>query len=408
MNILFLTHRLPYAPNRGDRTRAYHLLREMSSFARVSLFSLVHDDEEASRAAAMPFAHVVATARVNRAQNMLRGAWRLAATTEPLTHALLDAPAARAGLDRVLDAGRPDLVVAFCSSMARFAFEPPLDDLPLVVDLVDVDSQKWLSLGRRAGAPRNWILGREARTLAAFERAVAARARAVLVVNDREAAALRVVAPQAPVHVVQNGIDVAAFAPAGPPVEDPVVIFCGVMDYEPNVEAVCWFADRAWPHVRAKIPNARCLVVGASPAKAVTALASRDASIEVTGRVDAVQPYLQRSAVSIAPLQLARGVQNKVLEALAAGLPVVVTSAVRAGLPQAADRGCLTADEPEAFARCTLDLLALTGRARRNLAAEARVDRLSWPLQLAPLKEILKESVGIGSGAPGVRMRAPV
>ena len=391
MNILFLTQRLPYTPNRGDRIRAYHLMEAMSRFAAISLFSLVHDDDEAEHADSVPFADRVAISRVPRLRNLAEGAVSLAGS-RPLTHILLNAPDARQKLRALVERRRPDLVFAYCTSMARFGLEPPLDGLPMALDVVDVDSAKWQRLSRRATAPRSWIYAREARTLAAFEADAAARARCVLVVNEREQAALKAIAPGVQAHVLRNGIDVTSFAPPSPPSPDPVAVFCGVMDYEPNVEAVCWFATRVWPRVRADRPDARFVIVGSNPASAVQALAHRDASITVTGRVDRVQPHLWNAAVSIAPLFVAQGVQNKVLEALAAGLPVVITSAVGAGLPAIVQKGCATADDAAPFARAVLELMNLAPEARRAMAAAAKVQFLSWSAQLAPLQGWLEEA----------------
>jgi polysaccharide biosynthesis protein PslH len=267
-----------------------------------------------------------------------------------------------------------------------------------VIDLVDVDSQKWMTLARRAAPLQKWVYAREARTLAEFERRAAGRARAVLVVNENEEETLRTIAPHISAHVIGNGIDVAAFAPPDPPVEAPTVVFCGVMDYAPNVEAVEWFSTRVWPAIRAARPDARLLVVGANPTRGVTALGRRDPSIAVTGKVDAVQPYLWRAAVSVAPLRVARGVQNKVLEALAAGLPTVVTPAVRAGLPAGVERGCLVASEPEAFARSVVGLLDQPGARRRDIAALACVETLGWPARLASLSRLVEAAAAESPG----------
>jgi sugar transferase (PEP-CTERM/EpsH1 system associated) len=307
-----------------------------------------------------------------------------------LTHTLLDAPEARAVLARLVAEDRPDLVLAYCSGMARFALEPPLDAFPFVLDMVDVDSGKWADLGDQTGQPRRWIYRREARTLAAFEVHAAERAEAVLVVTEREREALRALSPRSSVFVVPNGVDTEAFSPSSPPCASPVVVFTGMMDYGPNVAAVTWFAERVWPQVRAAEPEARFVIVGARPSSAVQALASRDGSVVVTGDVPLVQPYLWDAAVSIAPLQVARGVQNKVLEALAAGLPAVVTGAVAAGLPaDVVARGCLVADEPDAFARAVIALLGQPAATRREMAAAAGVQLLSWDRQLAPIKDIV-------------------
>jgi len=396
MKVLFLTHRLPYAPNRGDRIRAYYLLQEMSRWAEVSLFSLVHDDDEAVKAAKLTSARPVVTARVPKFANGIRGALRLA-SRRPLTHSLLDAPGARDKLAAMVSADRPDVVLAYCSGMARFALQPPLSGLPLVLDMVDVDSEKWAGLARRAPWPRSSFYSREVRTLSAFERVASERARAVLVVSEHEREVLSRLAPDAAIRVVSNGVDASAFHPPETPSDDPVVVFTGMMDYPPNVQAVTWFVGEVWPRILAARPDARFTIVGANPTRAVKALADRHASVDVTGRVDAVQTWLWRGAVAVAPLLMARGVQNKVLESLAAGLPVVTTSAVRAGLPPGIENGCSIADEPEAFAAAVVALLEASPDERRARAAAALVERLTWEAQLSAVRAILENAMAFST-----------
>jgi sugar transferase (PEP-CTERM/EpsH1 system associated) len=393
MRVLFLTHRLPFAPNRGDRIRAYYLLRQMSRFASVSLFSLIHDDEEAAEVARMPFATRIGTARVHRAGNFVRGALMLP-SDRPLTHTLLDGAGARHTIETLVRPA-PDVVVAFCSGMARFALAPPLDRLPFVLDMVDVDSAKWQAMGAASG-PRGWVYRREARTLAAFEARAARRAAMTLVVNDREHETLHAIAPDAAMTVLPNGIDVDAYRPADAPASAPEVIFCGVMSYAPNEAAVQWFAADVWPLVRRAVSGARFTIVGSEPTAAVRRLATSDPSIRVVGAVPAVQPYLWASAVSVAPLRLARGVQNKALEAIAAGVPVVATTTVVDGLPTAVRPACTAADTPEAFARAVQSLLELTPDRRRERAALAAIDDLRWDARLAPLEGLLTAAIPTG------------
>ena len=402
MNVLFLTHRLPYAPNRGDRIRAYYLLEQLSTFADVSLFSLVHDDDEEAHAATMPFARHVRSARVPVWRNRLRGIALLPSST-PLTHSLLDAPDATRTLEAMVRSHPPDVVLAYCSGMVRWAMAAPLDRTPFVLDMVDVDSAKWAELGARSRPPLNWIYRREAATLSAFEARAARQARATLVVNAREGDMLRRLAPEAVIHVVPNGIDADGFAPpsrAAPSASSAqhpaTVVFCGVMSYEPNVEGVLWFAKNVWPRVRQARPDARFQIVGADPVARIRTLADGDSSITVTGRVDRVQPYLWEAAVSVAPLRVARGLQNKVVEALAAGLPVVATPAVIEGLPNEALAGCREGDSETSFAGHVIDLLALGADGRRALAASVRLDGLQWAQQLAPLEQILASAVDAG------------
>ena len=391
MNVLFLTHRLPYAPNRGDRIRSYYLLREMSRFADVSLLSLVHDRQEAAKIADVPFARRTTGLRIATARNALHGAINLL-TTRPLTHSLLDAPGLGRKVSDLVASNPPDVAVAYCSGMARLAFHPALAKIPFVLDMVDVDSAKWARLATASGGLRRWIYRREASTLRLFEIRVVRHAATTLVVNDREREALLELVPSAPVVAMPNGIDLNAFAPAGEPAPSSTVVFCGVMSYKPNVEGVLWFAREVWPHVRNTRPDARFAIVGADPAREVRALAAADPSIEVTGSVAEVQPYLWNGAVAIAPLWITQGLQNKVLEALAAGLPVITTPAVAAGLPAEARGGCTVATGAADYGEAIVQLLMLSPQQRRDRAALADLDRLRWSTQLRGLEQILRQA----------------
>jgi len=397
VRVLLLTHRLPYAPNRGDRIRAYHLVRSIAAYADVDLVSLVHDAEEMRHVGDLGSLARVTPVRVRRVRNMALGGLAFAGR-RPLTHALLDSPDIGSVLRDALEQRHPDVVLAYCSGMVRFAMEAPLAGLPYVLDLVDVDSEKWAALARTSAWPRRLVYRREATTLGAFERAAVSDAFATLVVNERERDALLALAPRCRVHVVPNGIDVAAFAPLDSPAPSANVVFCGVMDYEPNVAAASWLAREVWPLVLTQRADARLKLVGSSPARAVHSLAAADSSVEVTGTVAAVQPYLWNAAVSVAPLQVARGIQNKVLEALAAGVPAVVSTAVFDGLPLEARAGCAVANTAHEVAGAVLELLSLDPGARRARATQADLSRLSWDSRLAGVRTILEAAAADGRG----------
>ncbi len=401
MKVLVLTHRLPYAPNRGDRIRSFHIVRQLARRGDVRVVSLVHDRDEAAERGALERAGVRTwIARVPRRRNLLRALLTLRGT-QPLTHTLLATPEMADAVAAATTMWRPDVVLSYCTGVAPVALAPPLSGIPLVIDFVDVDSAKWATLAASAALPRSWIFAREARCLARFEAAVARTAQMAMVVNQRERDALLQVCPDARVEVIPNGVDVEGFKTAQPPAANRSVVFSGVFDYAPNVDGALWLAREVWPRVRAELSDARLTLVGAQPSPPVRRLASLDSSITVTGRVPDTRPYLWGAAIAVAPLFTARGVQNKVLEAVASSLPVVVTPAVWDGLPEDVWPACRRASNAASFASAIVDLLSLTPAARRQIAAGARLAGLAWPQRLAPLMTLIERAAGLPSdGAP--------
>lgn len=390
MRVLALTQRLPYAPNRGDRIRAHFFILELARHFDVELVSLVHDADEASHASDLERHGIRTTvAPVPRFFNLLRAGIALPGRT-PLTHSLVSSPAVDETLDASVRERPPDVVFAYCSSMAKYALRPPLAGVPLVFDFVDVDSAKWQALAEIARPPRRWIYAREHRTLGAFERRAAETASSALVVNDRERDLLVALAPGARARVIENGIDVEAFRGTGPPAPSPVAVFCGVMNYGPNEEAAEWVARQVWPLVLQREPRAQLVLVGASPTALVRSLAGP--AVQVTGSVPDTRPYLWNAAVGLAPLHTARGIQNKVLEAIAAGLPTVVTSAVARGLPAEVSPACVVADDPASFADAVVALFQMRPSARRDLAGTAALEPLTWPRRLEGFADIFRDA----------------
>jgi glycosyltransferase involved in cell wall biosynthesis len=273
--------------------------------------------------------------------------------------------------------------------MARLAFTPALVRLPLVLDMVDVDSAKWAALARTSSFPRSWIYAREARLLARFEADATRRAYATLVTTDRERETLHSLAPGARIEVVQNGVDADGLRPAEPPSSAPIAIFSGVLNYEPNVTAARWLVRDVWPRVRAARPDARLHIVGARPIRAVRALASAATGIDVLADVPDMRPHLWSAAVAVAPLRTARGVQNKVLEAVAAGLPAVITPVVETGVPAEILPACIVAAAAPAFADAIVGVLNEPAAARRARVRAIDLAPLTWPRRLDVVSQLV-------------------
>jgi sugar transferase (PEP-CTERM/EpsH1 system associated) len=390
MKVLFLTHRVPYAPNRGDRIRAYHILRFLkSSGFQVCLVALAHEPDEYDRANGLASLvdelHLV---RVPKRANLMRAAMRLGGS-QTLTHLLLDSPELTPVLTGIHREWRPDVVLALCSSMARCAMQPPLAGLPLVIDLIDVDSFKWQSLAGQSSFPFSWIYAREARLLRQFEVTSCKAACSTIVVSEKEATALRSLDASLNPVVVPLGVDVGHFRPDRQP-SGSAVIFTGVFSYRPNLDGAFWLMDQVWPTVVAQVPDARLSLVGSDPPPRLRRAAERT-GVLVTGTVPDVRTYLWDAAVTVAPLHTARGIQNKVLEGVAAGLPAVVTPAVYDGLPEPVRPACLVASSAEAFAAAIVELLRSPDERRRRVAS-APLGLLSWDRCLQPLNTLLRQA----------------
>lgn len=401
VNVLFLTHRLPYAPNRGDRARAHFLIRCLQASARVHVVSLVHDEQEARHVVDLaPWAASVRVVRVPKYRNLAMSLLALPTTT-PTTHSMLDAPAVDDAIRAAVAEAEPDVVLAYCSSMAKWALRPPLSSYPFVLDMVDVDSAKWRALAPLTRPPWSWIYRREARVLAAFEARAADRAVATLVVAPHERDSLVALTSRARVEVVPIGVERELLRPRTPPATSANVVFCGVMNYAPNEHAAVLLAREVWPLVKAACPEATLTLVGAHPTPNVRRLASTTLGVEVTGTVPDVKPFLWRAAVGAAPILTARGVQNKVLEAVAAGLPMVVTPNIAASLPPEVAPAIVVASGAEAIAAAIVRLLALAPETRRAMAASADIEALAWCRQLAPVAALLAEAAALRPRATG-------
>lgn len=378
-DLLFLAHRAPYPPNRGDKIRSHNVLKYLAARARVHLVAFA--DEIADRDPPHEVRALCASITiVPRTKSRGRAALAALLTGQPVSlTAFADLAVAKA----VVALGDMPTYV-FSGQMAQYVAAPN------VMDFVDLDSAKFGALAEGARGTMRWLMRREARLLERFERHVAERARATTFVSAAEAALF-----DGPCTVVvENGIDTAFFDPAAAfarlaPDAAPLIVFTGQMDYRPNIDAVTAFAERALPAIRRRFATARFAIVGRAPTAAVRALAGE--GVTVTGPVDDVRPWLAAADVCVAPLSLARGVQNKVLEAMAMARPVVASSAAFEGIDAVPGRDLLVADGTEATAAAVLGLISDPAAAARiGTAARARMcERYAWERQLAPLEAIV-------------------
>ena len=397
-DLLFLVHRIPYPPDKGDKIRSFHLLRALASEYRVHLGCFV--DHAADWAHAEALQQWCATVQLRPLvpwRATLRSARGLF-TGEPLTDPYYSDPAMRAWVEATLARERIGAIVVMSSSMAQYVPEDDARALRCVVDFVDVDSDKWLQYSAGARWPMSWVYRREGLRLEQREAHIARMSHASVFVSNAEAEHFRRLHPDTGhrVHAVANGVDTEKFSPAHAfdspfAADERALVFTGAMDYWANVDAVTWFARESLPAIRAREPRARFWIVGSNPTAAVRALAGRD-GVSVTGRVPDVRPYLRHAHLAVAPLRLARGVQNKVLEAMAMARPVLATSAAIRGIDAATPPGVVIADNAAAMAQAALALLGADDREARGLDARRYVaERFDWNTNLRAFLALLAE-----------------
>ena len=342
-NLLYLVHRLPFPPNKGDKVRSYHLLKHLTARHRVFLGTFVDNPEDEAHidaiSAICPDVHV---ARLRPRTAKLRSLTGLL-TQQALSLRYYQDESLRAWVSRTLADNKIDATVIFSSVMAQYVDEiRDVNNAPMLVDFVDVDSAKWTQYADNHKWPLSWLYRREGKQLLAYERAVAARAQCSFFVTENEAALFLQKAPECAnkVEAMSNGVDADYFSPDltraslfGDDSSSPGLIplvFTGAMDYWPNIDAVTWFASDILPPLRAIWPQLRFYIVGRNPPPSVLALVSD--AVVVTGTVPDVRPYLQHAAVVVAPLRVARGIQNKILEAMAMARPVVASQSCVAAI----------------------------------------------------------------------------
>ena len=397
-NILYLVHRMPFPPDKGDKVRSHHLLRHLLQRHRVFLGTFVDDPDDAAHLPALRelCADLCAVPLQPRSAKMRSLAGL--AHGEPLTLHYYDSARLHDWVRSTVASQAIDAAVVFSSSMAQYA--EGLPGLPTLVDLVDVDSAKWTEYADAHAWPMSWLYRREGARLLAYERAVVARSHRSFLVTDKEVGLFRQLAPECD-HKVQalcNGVDAAQYTVADDrespfePGELPLV-FTGAMDYWPNVDAVTWFTRDVLPALRQRWPALRFHIVGRSPTPAVRALAGE--AVSVSGTVPDVRPYLQFAAAVVAPLRLARGVQNKVLEAMAMGRPVVSASACIEAIDAVPDQHLLAAETPDDYVQQIGRLLAEPGWAAHIGIAGRRyvLDHFSWQARLASFDGVLASAI---------------
>lgn len=397
--ILFLAHRIPYPPNKGDKIRSWHFLEHMQERHDVHLgfyvdskADLKHVDFLRQRSKSMYFTYVSKFMLKLRA---VMGLFR----NEPLSFSAYPKSKLRRYARGLLEREEIDLIFMFSGAVAPL-IGPECRDLPVIADLVDVDSAKWAAFSKQSVFPLSWLYRREAKILAEAEAAIARKASITTFVSADEADLFKqhiIEGSSGKIMHLNNGVDVDHFDPERFAAIGQVansVIFTGAMDYLPNIEAAEWFVENVWPIVRSRIPTATFKIAGGPASKRVKVLGQKD-GVEVTGYVDDMAEVITAASIVVAPLRTARGVQNKVLEGMAMAKPVVATSAAKEGIEANVGKHLLVSDDPEEFASIVIGLMKNQAKAKAlGLAARNHIlEHYTWQQSLAKLDQWISELV---------------
>lgn len=396
MKILYLAHRLPYPPNKGEKIRTFHQIQQLAKRHTIHLCSFVDDPDD------LPYVPVLrkycASVEVvyrSNAPTLVRAAAALL-NRIPFSVSFFYRKAFANKLKKKLATEHFDCVFVSSSSMAQYSCFAL--DLPKIIDFIDVDCEKWRLYAKHHSFPLAMIYRLEAERLARYEEQAAHSFDHCILISEEERRLFQERVNGRPVSVISNGVDLEYFSPSVSDylhVSEPAIVFTGVMDYFPNVDAVQYFCREVFPLVRQSVPEARFYIVGRNPTREVKAL-QRYPSVIVTGTVPDIRPYLARATVSVAPLRIARGIQNKVLEAMAMGVPIVGTAESFKGIAATESDGIRIARDPRSFADYVLGFLQSEATFRCQISRQTRcyIERHHrWDHQGAQLERLLKEVV---------------
>lgn len=373
--LLFLCHRIPFPPNKGDKIRSFNILKELASHFDVYLAAFVDDPHDwRYQDELKPYCKGLLLLPLNPLMGKLKGLTAFV-RNQPISLPYFHSRALQKWVDTQISKHQIGKAFVYSSAMAQYLEKH--SQLRRVADFVDVDSDKWRQYAQNTGNPLlKWVYRWEYRTLSAYEQNITGLFDAITFVSAQEADFFRKDLPAQHAHKVSafpNGVDTDFFDLAvehRDPLGKPYLVFTGAMDYWANVDAVCWFVEKVWPSLQDKYPELHFAIVGGNPSDKVKALAAHK-GVLVTGRVPDIRPYIQHSLFAVASLRIARGIQNKVLEAMAMGKAVVMTHMAAEGIELPGEQQPFVVDNPQAF-------VSVCDRLLSDPAQASALGRTNW------------------------------
>lgn len=393
MNILFVCHRFPYPPTRGGKIRPFNIIRHLHDKGhKVWVASIGRSAEELDAGAGIrDHCQAYVGEWIGNGAAILQMVLRLPVRT-PSSMGYFYSRRLRDKIDEILNANRIDLIIAHCSSVAQYVEH--VNDIPAILDFGDMDSQKWLMYSKFRAWPLTWGYWYEGKKLEREEKRLSGLFDCCTCTTRAELETLDSYESARSTSWFPNGVDFEYFRPFESAYDPDKICFVGRMDYYPNQKAALEFCAKIFPLIRARRETAEFVIVGASPPAHIRALSSIS-GVTVTGSVDDVRPYVQNAALTVAPIDIARGTQNKIIESMAMGVPVVSSNAASRGVDAEAGVHILVADTPEGYAGEILRVLG-DSEFRQRLADQAlhRVrDRHSWAQSMKRLDAIIERTL---------------
>lgn len=393
MNILYICHRFPFPPKRGGKIRPFNMIRHLTASGhKVTVCSLARSEAEAAEGQGIsPHCEAFHMARVHAPTQALRMVARLASST-PSSMGYFYSPELQAKVRELLASRTWDLIFVHCSSVAQYVEH--VTDVPKILDFGDMDSQKWLEYANYKPFPLSLGYRLEGSKLQTEEKRLAGRFDLCTATTRAEWETLNSYGSGADTDWFPNGVDADYFSPGNESYDADTISFIGRMDYYPNQECMSRFCEQVWPILKVRRPAMKLLIVGADPSPAMRRLGELP-GVTVTGSVPEVQPYVRKSALMVAPLNIARGTQNKILEAMSMGVPVVTSSIAAGGVDAQAENHFLVSDTPQEYAQAIFRI-AEDPAERQRLAVAGRERMLShhaWPRSMERLDAIIARAV---------------
>jgi sugar transferase (PEP-CTERM/EpsH1 system associated) len=368
MNILFISHRIPFPPDHGGKIRAFNMIRHLAKSHSVVVASLAESEREMEEASGLKNYCSKVIAEVVPASSRWLQASREVFGGRPSSVAYFWSLNLYKRIGQLLAANKFDVIFVHCAFVAQYVRD--YRDGHRILDLCDIDSAKWLDYSRWRAGPLSWGYLLEAKKLRNYEKEVATNFHRCTVATRGELAEFKKLNVGTPCTVIPNGVDLNYFHFHWNGNDGRVIVFVGRMDYFPNVDGALYFARTIFPIVRRSVPYAELRIVGSNPTKAIRRLANIP-GITVTGQVPDVRPHLAEAVVAVAPLRLARGTQNKILEAMAMGIPVVASVEAAKGITATPGENLLVAHDRDTFASHVIKLMQ-NEQLRRSLSQSGR------------------------------------